>query len=779
VAPVTVEMKANARAAVVAATVSMCLCLCLCLCSSALAVGDVNVGECSAGTESSPGFRTYLPDCRAFELVSPPFTNGQFPLGAWYKAEPPQISADGEHLLSVVLAGFAGSETLEQHGLHFGALYEFSHTPEGWGAEALTPPASLYPRSEFEFASSDFTRMLWSVQLPPAPGEELPLGTGSNGTNAPNSGVLVIREPAGGGKGRFTVVGPVTGPEHESSSEPPGLGENFFPEGASADLSHILLRVTAEKKQLWPGDGTMAHDQSLYEYVSTGEREPVLVGVSNEGSVAGAAARAGKAYVNEAADLISRCGTGLGGNAAGGPMTDAVSKSGEIVYFTALACGEAPQVNELYARVDGEHTVDISEPTRGAGGDCAACLPGSERYPAIYRGAAEDGSEVFFTSEQELLPGATGNSLYEYDFDAADAHERLTKIASEVTGTPVISGDGSRVYFESPAVLSGHANGNGETAEEGGSNLYVDDTAASGEPRPAFVAQDVDGPRTTRDGLFLVYTSGRHIEGTNDESVIPQLFEYDAETTFNSRVSMGQAFPAGYHCELTGLIEKRFGCDGNATHGNYYLPFPLAEQEIGGWWPTDATSGLAVSAEGTVEFESMNALTPLAVSEHENVYEFSDGEVYLLSPGTEAVSPVDQENQPSLSRLLGIDESGRDAFFGTTESLVPQDTNSQTSWYDARIEGGFPAPTEAPACLSGTCRGPFSSVPSLPVAGGTATAAAGGNLALQPPPAAVVKSKLVAKCKKGFVRRRGKCMKKAKAKKASSVRASSDRGGRS
>jgi hypothetical protein len=754
---------------------------------SARAAGDANRSECSTALEgfpgltpeSTPGFHSYLPDCRAFELVSPPFTNGQFPLGVWYKAEPPQISADGEHLLSVVLAGFAGSETLEQHGIHFGALYEFSRTPEGWGAEALTPPASLYPRSEFDFASSDFSRMLWSVQLPPTPGEELPPGAGSNGTNAPNNGVLLIREPAGGGKGRFTAVGPVTAPEHEPSSKVPSVGSSFSPEGASADLSHILLRVTAEKKQLWPGDTTMADDQSLYEYVGTGEREPVLVGVSNEGSVVGAAAREGKEYANEASDLISRCGTGLGGNAAGGPMTDAVSASGGIVYFTALACGEAPLVNELYARVDGERTVDISEPTRGAGGDCAACLPGSERYPAVYRGASEDGSEVFFTSEQELLPGATGNSLYEYDFDASNPHERLIRIASEVAGTPVISGDGTRVYFESPTVLSAQANGNGETARQGAPNLYMDDTAASGEPKPVFVTQEAEGPRTTRNGRFLVYTSDRHIAGTNDESVIPQLFEYDTETETNSRVSVGQAFPAGYHCEITHAIEERFGCDGNATGGNYYLPFPLAEQEIIGWWPTDETSGLAVSAEGTVEFESMNALTPLAVPEHENVYEYSDGEVYLLSPGTEAVSPVDQEEVPSLSRLLGIDESGRDAFFATTESLVPQDTNSQTSWYDARIEGGFPAPAEAPSCLSGTCRGPFSSVPSLPVAGGTATATAGGNLALQPPPAAVVKPKPAAKCKKGYVKKKGKCVKKAKAKKASTVRANSDRGGRS
>jgi hypothetical protein len=258
--------------------------------------------------------------------------------------------------------------------------------------------------------------------------------------------------------------------------------------------------------------------------------------------------------------------------------------------------------------------------------------------------------------------------------------------------------------------------------------------------------------------------------------VIPQLFEYDTDTGLNSRVSVGQVFGAGYDCPITHVVEERYGCDGNAASGSYYLPFPLAEQESGAWWPTDATSGLAVSAEGVVEFESENVLTPLAVAEHENVYEYSAGEVYLLSPGTEAVSPVDAEQLPQLSRLLGIDESGQDAFFGTTESLLAQDTNSQTSWYDARIEGGFPAPPEAPTCLPGSCRGPSSSAPALAEPAST-TAAAGDNLGPQSPPGPVVKPKPVVKCRKGFVRKKGRCVRKAKAKKASRV--GGERGGRS
>jgi hypothetical protein len=750
----------------------------LCVCASAIAAGDANIVPCSSGTESSPGFRVYLPDCRAFELVTPPFVAGNVPLGAGNKREPPQVSANGEHVLSLVLGGFAETESLEQNSFHIGAYYEFSRTAAGWRAEALTPPPSLFPRYEFEMASADFSRSLWALQQSPVPGEELPVGRAPNGSpfvngfSYPNNAVLAIRESVGAGKGRFTIVGPVTAPGHEQDDET----DVFHIESSSADLSHIFFRVTAKYKQLWPGDETLQEAVSLYEYQGVGDREPVLVGVNNEGSVAEAAAQEGKAYVNEAAKLISRCGTGLGGNRAGGPLADAVSASGEIVYFTALACAESPgepKVNELYARISGSRTVPISEPSKE---DCESC-DDSEPYAAVYQGASEDGAKVFFTSDQELLPGASGNSLYEYNVEAANQHERLSLVAREVSGVAAISQDGSRVYFESSEVLSGGANGNGEVAQPGAQNLYVYDTESGG--LPVFVAREASGGRTTRDGQFLVFESTRHVSATNDRSVVAQLFEYNADTGVIARVSVGQSSPAGYECETTHVVEEGFNCDGNAVSGAFYLPYPLTEQEAESWWPTEATSGLAVSVNGTVEFESNIALTPLALAGKENVYEFRAGNVYLLSPGIEASSPINREGNLPLSRALGLDESGQDAFFSTTESFLPQDTDSQTSWYDAREGGGFPAPTERPVCFGEACEGSLAAVPALAVPASVSAAGGGDVVAQVPPPLA--KAPSAGRCKKGFVEKKGKCVKKGKAsvKKANAGRVRSDRGGAS
>jgi hypothetical protein len=275
-----------------------------------------------------------------------------------------------------------------------------------------------------------------------------------------------------------------------------------------------------------------------------------------------------------------------------------------------------------------------------------------------------------------------------------------------------------------------------------------------------------------------VFGSGRHIAGTNDTSVVGQIFEYDADTGVIVRVSVGQSTPAGDECETTHVVEERYGCDGNVTSGGFSLALSLIKEENTSFALADPTSGLAVSKEGVVEFESPNVLTPLAVPGEENVYEYRAGDVYLISPGTEAIPPIEEEGA---SRAQGIDESGEDVFFVSTEGLVPQDTDTQTSFYDARVEGGFPGRASQPACVGETCQGPIGAAPPLPATSGSAVAVAGGNLAPPLVPAPVVKSRVAAKCKKGYVKKKGKCVKKpkVKAKRADTGRASNDRGGES
>jgi hypothetical protein len=667
-------------------------------------------------TEASPGFRGFLPPCTAYEMVTPPYVGGGF-VGGVKKSELPPISANGERLLGLAFSGFAETEELEQEGFEYGAIYEFARTPTGWSTEALDPPASLYPRRSFVFASADMSKSLWEVKTPPEAGQELPL-VPPQGEQTNNSNTLVLREAAGGGRGDFKTIGPVVAPGHEPA------GNRFEVVAASENLSHILIEVEGVDKQLWPGDQTDPGDDSLYEYDENSEtatHEPVLVGVRNEGSVAEAAEKEGKPHVNEAAELISRCGTQAGGSYVGGVFNNSIAATGDVAYFTAVACGSEPQVNEVYARVNENKsfctaahtkeatatcTIKISEPSAE---NCGACAS-SESAPASaqFDGASEDGAKAFFTSEQALLEGAGGKSLYEYDLESGEQH--LTLITPEVASSPAISADGSHVYFESTAVDTKLANANGETALPGARNLYVYDTETGDT---AFVAREAVDVRASANGQFAVFESQRHLEGTGDSSAVDQLFEYGAQARAVARVSIGSA--VSEECELTARVEARYACNGNTNDGEYVPRLPKSLNTKVQYAPTDASSALAVADGGAVIFESRDALTPDASAKGRNVYEYVNGEVFLISPGGEA-APFERE--PGESRMLGIaqtslfDGAPNNLFFSTSSQLIPQDVDTQENWYDAREDGGFPAPAASLGC-GDACHGGASVAPQL------------------------------------------------------------------
>jgi hypothetical protein len=688
--------------------------VCLSLCASTIADGDANVTAC-AGAESSPGFRSFLPDCRAYELVSPSYSAGAIAYGLGQN-QPPVMSPSGEHVLGLSFGDYSGTENLEQSDDEYGAMYEFSRMPGGWGVEALDPPASEFPRREFVLPSADLTRSLWRLQVSAKRGEEfgIPEIDYDNWT-------LAIRDAVGGGKGHFSLVGPVVAPGHEPANEHVNPDELA---GASANLTNILLTVRAERKQLWPGDETADGRQSLYEYVGTGETEPVLVGVSNSGPVDGFP------HVNEGADLVSECGTAF----------EAVSGSGELVYFTAQhvegCAGAQPPVSELYVRAGGVRTVDVSEPPLSlAGRECSGVCETDETVPgdrgeAVFQGASTDGSKVLFTSAQPLVNSAVGKGDCLYEATVAgiglEAHvSSIVQLASEVSGVSAVANEGTRVYFTSESELTTAANANGEKALATVSNLFV---AEPGAPGVAFVAREATGVQTTRDGEYAVFSDKRDLTGTDDTSTVDQLFEYTAPSGGVARVSIGAK--GAYECPETKVIEEGYNCDGNTANGLDVPGLTEVPHKAGGQFagrvtvPAAATSYLSVSENGVVVFTSALALTPEAPPSRvfeergcegacgtEDVYEYRAGNVYLISGGEE-FAPLTSPR--GFSRLLGIDESGRNVFFRTTDSLVPQDTATQSSWYDAREEGGFPAPVTGGGCVGEGCQGAAGLAPVLP-----------------------------------------------------------------
>ncbi len=116
--------------------------------------------------------------------------------------------------------------------------------------------------------------------------------------------------------------------------------------------------------------------------------------------------------------------------------------------------------------------------------------------------------------------------------------------------------------------------------------------------------------------------------------------------------------------------------------------------------------GLGLAEDGSVFFDSADAIAPRDLDERIDAYEYENGSIQLISTGGSAFD----------SKLLGIDASGSNAYFFTRDTLVPQDENGDlVKIYDARAGGGFAyTPPAIPCKASDECHGPGSEVPPAP-----------------------------------------------------------------
>ncbi len=732
------------------------------------------------------GLSSDLPDCRAYELVTPAYKGGG---GVIRKAG----STDGSRAIVNSLGNFGDAPNSQETE---GTTYELTRTGMGWSQSALDPSAASFPWGRYLDATSNLEDTLWRLRA------------GSQSLIAED---LYIRN----GNGVFRDLGPTSPPA--ATEGPPGLGPPpeeylgvFEYGGASSDLSHVVFTLKSPGNQdarnlLWPGDTTAEGAfQSLYEYTA-GQPEPKLVGVQNEGPLGS----------DGDAKLIGHCGTHLGSSE---DRYNAVSESGATVFFTVTgadhdpyACSASqPPVDELYARIDGEKTVAISEPILPAGEKCEGACAAAPHEDGVFQGASQDGSRAFFLTKQPLLNSDEDSQtdLYEAETEGEGkgaslgaivqvSHDPNAGQAAEVQGVARVSEDGSHVYFVAKGVLTQGRNAEGSEPIDGKANLYVyERDARYPDGHTTFIAtlltpetqadleakeqpcgvlpeeeeqeacreplahefrestrdeqdwqeHDQRPVQTTPDGRFLVFTSVADLI-SGDTSTVPQVFEYDAQEERLVRVSVGQtspAFPDGYNQ------------NGNTTDEAAKLLAPSYGQSS----PVRDQSELSVSSDGSyVFFTSPDGLTPKAVDDHvircgsefrgvcsqyfyaENVYEYhnfgsiADGNVSLISDGqdvTETGLAGERSAESSVS-LEGTTSSGGDVFFTTADPLVPQDVDTLRDSYDARIDGGFPSPVFAP-CQEEACQGTSGSAPILGAPSST-TLSGAGNLA--PPQAGV------------------------------------------
>ncbi len=636
-----------------------------------------------------------LPDCRAYELVTPAFKYGELPFSF--------AAANSEHLGMWSLGAFG--EAADDVGAE-GAFYDVSRTPTGWQSTSIEPPAAQFNNSSrlntaVVETSEDFKRALLA---------EIPISA------RPIDQRFYIHEADGSLDGSLAEVGPLI---------PHGAIEEWTPgefdepaatyAGASRDLSRVLFystKVEGKTNFVWPGDTTVAF-ASLYEYVGTGHTGtgtdvPALVGVKNNG------------------EPITQCGVYLGmhvGEESGSGNTDnAISEDGSAVFFTARrgGCsqegktGTGPAVAEVDARVEhadgSRETVALSEPSHA---DCEECDL-SEQRAAVYQGASRNGQKVFFLSKQTLLPGSEDNeenearNLYEYNFEAPSGH-KLSLISKGVLGVVRSSEDGSRVYY---------------VTEGGHLKLYESPPGITREIATLPEADEADW-RLTADGPTEVTPDGRYLVFNSTGDLTPdaggsgsQLYRYDADTGKLIRVSIGEN---GFNNKGNSGDSYFMNAPATVGHGSARSA-PVSVSDNGEYVFFFGSGALT---EGALNDQTINSEGALA----NNVYEYHDGHVYLLTDGQDR----DVIFNASGVNLIGASRSGSDVFFTTGDRLASQDTDTQLDIYDARIDGGVPGPPPARECLGEQCRGSSTSGPEV---GGLAsnTLSGDGNLPAQPSP---------------------------------------------
>jgi hypothetical protein len=631
------------------------------------------VGSAMAAAEACPnaalrvGPSASLPDCRAYELVTPEALGRTQDMT--FTGEDHAIpSSDGEHIALEALATPLEPNPEEASANIIGTDAVFSRTPAGWTMKSATAPGTAADRPRMRLFSPDLSQValvsytalnLAETSNPPAALEVgLVGGPYAVAANLPEQGGTSL---LGANAGTASV---------------PAFSHVLFESTDHALLPHGTERTLAEE--------TFAGATDLYEWTDGALR---LVNVEGEGA---------------SVKLVNRCGATLGEGSVstGGAGTiGAVSDDGSKVFFTTRSSGaDCSGPRSLYMRVDGRETVEVSP---------LESVAASERREVHYNGASPDGSEVFFNTSTPLIAGETPSEpkLFMYD-TAAGVLTRIPGEGTTAIGSQgnlfLLSEDGTTVYYV-----------------RGGSHIYRYDVqtgegptlvATFGEARTAH-----EPSYATPNGEFLVFVAGG-IEGEPRGAGHNELYRYDAVDGSVMCVSCGEgvAPASGEVIQPAGLTESVLE---TADETPPFIQMSENGQEVFFETTAQLVPQDTNSTETVIDAPHATGYSGMDVYEWEadgaGGCELSQGCTHLLSSG--------EDQGPSL--FLGASSDGRNVFFSSAAQLVPQAAPEFTNIYDARVEGGFAPPASAPKCLS--CHGVGSPPPLFSVPAGVSFVGAG------------------------------------------------------
>ncbi len=606
---------------------------------------------------------TSLPDGRAYELVSPieKTGGGVFPLGTLTRSEQygQPMQASADGN-AVVYEG----EPFYQPRLGNIDQYLSRRTGDTWVTTNMTPADK--GRDTYAAMSPDLSRGIFYANFQPAAG--VPAGFENIYlTQDEIFQPLITALPPNRGPRQFRTVYH-NGPQ-------PELQELLF-DGANsgtpsaAPFTHLLFEANDSLAANAKDGGELQNN--LYESFDGRLR---AVNVLPGQTISEPNATFGVDY-NDAY-----------GNPYFPNLNHVISDDGARIFWTDENNGN------LYLRENGETTVQVDEAVGGHG---------------AFQTASTDGSRVFFTKEEHL-----------YEYDVPD--RTTTDIAGGVLGILGASDDGTYLYFTSTSALT-------VAATAGQPNLYLSragtltflatltaadnktpsHTGSGGQEHLGDWWQTFAGrtAEVSPSGRYLAFTARQSLTGYNNTLVGAD--HSCGAVEFTSCAA--EAFL--YDAATQTLACASCNSDGTPPTADTVLPSPV----------NGTYQQRYLDDAGRFFFTTADAVLPQDTNGLLDVYEYEDGNVYLISPGTQATEAV----------FADASTTGNDVFFTTRQQLVGKDRDQIIDLYDARV-GGHPEEAPLAPCAGEQCR-TLASPPAFGAPASTGYLGA-GNPAAPPPPA--------------------------------------------
>jgi hypothetical protein len=328
-------------------------------------------------------------------------------------------------------------------------------------------------------------------------------------------------------------------------------------------------------------------------------------------------------------------------------------------------------------------------------------------HAVTFAGMTNDGSTVYFTSNEQLTSDDTDNNIDLYMWSEENGGT-ITRIStgqnSAGNGTSCgagwIGGCGVEVVPTPNEFFAVNPNRDTPFAHEAGDIYFYSPEQLAG-------ARGFLGKRN-----LYVYRNGQVEFVTTLEANRPA-----------SRINVSND---GAHMAL--ITSTKLTAYDNTGHGEMYTYNPATQAITCVSCKPDGSSpsysvegsqnGLFMTEDGRAFFSTKDALVQRDADGIRDVYEYVNGRPQLISPGT-----GDYEGpEYAPTGLIGVSSNGVDAYFSTYTTLVPEDENGPfLKFYDARTNGGFHFnKPPAPCAAADECHG-ASSEAAAPLVIGTGT----------------------------------------------------------